>query len=436
MACKGYTVARRTSLYLLLLFGLGLVQADEAKLTPDAAPAEEPVIETAVIERDVPTVVAVIEEVEPLNLPEPPEVFLRKTSNHYFEVVGTDYNSVQYVTHMAQEAGEYCSNFVPMSNALPQPILVELVPAERAQFQAPFLIRPQTNGEVIVYLRWDESANFSDTCQALASAYMVRCAIWRFGHSAAGDVPDWLELALGLGLHVHLRPALIDEVVENSMQDEPWLLEDIFSLKGSEGLHSPTARRACLWLVRFLQNQSPSREHFQRLMLGFLSNMPPYELLTASYPQKATDLYSTRLWWAVGYEATIRSRQSPFYSLYDSSKVVRELSSITAEQDGQDIRLALGQLYEFRGNNALRRAAQQRVREIKLELQKINPVYYNALLSLGLTYEAWIKLEAGREDRGEPTPDQMAFAEAFVLYQQDIEAAQLLDLEIKRLLNW
>ena len=376
------------------------------------------------------------EETETIELPERPNVFLRKTSNHYFEVAGTDFVSVQFVSHMAQEAGEYCASIVPMSNALPRPILVELVPDDRANFQVPFLIRPQANGNVNVYLRWNESATIKDTCQALVSAYLVRCAIWRFGHSAAPEVPDWLEIGLGLGLQVHLRPALIDEVVEASSKDQPWPLERIFKLKGNEGLQSPEARRVCFWLVRFLDNQSPDRERYQRLMLGFLRNLPPYDLLATSFPEKVTDLHATNLWWAVGYEATIRSRQSPFYSLDQSSKLVREIATITAEQDGQDIRLGLEQLFEFRGNTALTRAAQQRVREIKLELQKINPVYYNALLSLGLAYEAWLEMEAPVGEEDELSPEQKAFAQALVLFERDFEAAQLLDLEIKRLLNW
>ncbi|MEM9227888.1 MAG: hypothetical protein AAGA45_07955, partial [Verrucomicrobiota bacterium] len=270
---------------------------------------------------------------------------------------------------------------------------------------------------------------------ALASGFLVRSAIWRFGQGAAATVPDWLELAMGLDLQVQLQPALIDEVLLTSREEPSWSLERIFSLKGHEALEQPEARRNSLWLMRYLRNQSPDREHYRRLMAGFLKNMPPVRLLVTAFPEKLGSQHEMDLWWAVGYQATIRARQTPFFDLDESIRIVRDGSFVTAEIEGRDVRLGLESLFDYRGNVALARAAQQRVREIKLDLQKINPIYYNSLLSLGLAYEIWLALPAP-ENSDDTAAGEALYASAMTRFEQDFKTAQFLDLEIKRLLNW
>ncbi|QYY34789.1 hypothetical protein [Ruficoccus sp. ZRK36] len=370
-----------------------------------------------------------------------PQVQVRLTQNNYFQVAGEDYVSVQFVTHMAEQAGELGYSLVPLSNALPLPILVELVPPDKAGFEADFMIRPQPNGDVHVSIRWDEDTRFSQVCQALMSAYLVRCAVWRFGLDAAAEVPDWLELGAGLSLEVQLRPALIDDIVLLSREDEPWPLEQIFALQGIEAMNSPEAQRQCLWLIRFLQNQSPDSEHFNRLMAGFLKNLPPFHLLVSAFPEQLTDEQKTALWWAVGYEMAVRARQTPFYSLNDSLRLLRESASITAEIDGGDVRVRADNLYPYRGNTLMAKAALQRVREIKLQLQKVNPVYYNSLLTLGMVYSSWIELPAPGDGDPigmpeDPTEKEQAFFDALDAFVGDVQAAQVLDADIQQLLNW
>lgn len=375
------------------------------------------------------------------NAQEQPEVYVRTTSNNFFQVAGTDFISVQYVTHMAQEAGEHCADALPLSNALPLPILVELVPPDKVGFDGPYTIRPQPNGDVTVSIRWSEDASFEETCQALASAFLVRSAIWRFGHDHAATVPDWLELAMGLGLEIHLRPALRDELLADSRDTASWPLERIFSLKGRAAFGDLEAKQQCLWLVEFLRNQSPDREHFRRLMAGFLKDLPPIRLLVSAFPDKLTDERAMDIWWAVGYQATVRARQAPFFNMDESLAIMRNGSYLTAEIEGMDVRVGIHELYGYRGNVALAKAARQRVREIKVDLQKINPVYYNALLSMGVVFDSWLVLEEPDEaiDPDEPldlTEEEIAYEEAYARFENDLQSAQLLDLEIKRLLNW
>ena len=409
----------------------------------DEADQENNEVAPAVIQRDNMITVGPVLDVwnttpaENPNLPEVPKVEIRVTQNNTFQVAGEDYASVQFVTHMAELASDYGNKIVSLSNALPLPILVKLVPADKAGFESPFVIAPQPNGDVHVSIRWGEETEFSQVCQALMSGYLVRCAIWRFGHDAAARVPDWLELGAGLGLEVNLRPALIDEIAQLSREESPWSLERLFTLKAGEQKNFGEARRQCLWLLRFLENQSLDQERFNRLMAGFLKNLPPYHLLVSAFPDQLDDEQTTELWWIVGYEMAVRSRQAPFFSLEESIRLVRESAFVTAEIDGEDVRVRVDQLYGYRGNKLIAKAALQRVREIKLQLQKVNPVYYNSLLSLGQVYETWMALpppEAG--DAFEPGDKDQAYFDAVDLFAGDYQAAQLLDLEIKRLLNW
>ncbi|MBC2593131.1 hypothetical protein H5P28_02545 [Ruficoccus amylovorans] len=420
-------------------------QADEAQASSQTDVAASPPAEVPVVRR-APMQVGPTLDIQNRTgggggdspeLPATPRVQVRVTPNNYFQVAGEDYVSVQYVTHMAQQAGEYGSSLVPLSKSLPLPILVKLVPAAQASFESAFVIRPQPNGDVHVSIRWGEDTEFSQVCQALMSGWLVRCAIWRFGTDAAAEVPDWLELGAGLGLEVQLRPALIDEIALQSRKENPWSLERIFSIRGMDSSDSVQARRQCLWLLRFLENQSSDRERFQRLMAGFLKNLPPFHLLVAAFPESLPDEWTTAMWWAVGYEMGVRARQTPFYSLDESVKLIKDCATLTAEIDGRDVRALIHELYPYRGNPVMRSAARQRVREIKLLLQKVNPVYHNALLSLAVVYDTWLVLpqpESG--DVFEPSEADKAYFRALELFTADYQTAELLNADIQRLLDW
>ncbi len=363
----------------------------------------------------------------------------RYSSDGVFHVVGTSYNAVQFTTQMAERLSRLARRYLPVPKDPPQPVLVKLVPEELADFTAPFLVRPQVNGGVHVLVRWGVDTRFEDVAQALASGLLQRTAIWHYGPEAAPKVPDWLELAFGQELIIDIRPAAIDYQRELALETPPMSIAAITTAEGPFGADLPEIAVDSGWLFRFLEVQTKTTAAFRRVCSAFLAGMNPNAILVKAYPGHFDSARELELWWAVGFEATVRGRQPPFASMEASRELITGMAFVTFQTDGADLRVAGQKLWDWHDNPEARLAMQQRVREVKIEIQKVNPVYFNSLLSLGLLYDS----ARGPKRDGEEAPSEEAIAEAQAVFEEalarfalDFQTAQTQELEIRRLLRW
>lgn len=350
-----------------------------------------------------------------------PEIYHRTSDNHFFEVASLDFNSLQTVTQMAKEMGELGAGYFTLSNAL-RPILVQLKPEREVSFKTAYVIRPQVNGEVTVDIKWSEETVFEEVCQALASGFLNRAAIFHFGGEAAAKVPDWMELAFAQLLIGKLRPSYIDHQREFAMQKPMLTAEQIMraSAPFSEGQERVGIN--AFYFLHFLKSELKA-DAFERAMLGFLSGYDPLSVVKDHFPE-FNSRKDMELWWAVGFQQIVRSRQGAFYSLRESREWIERLTSITLESESGEERLVGVKLWERRDVAGMDAEILHRLREIKLQIQKINHVYFNALLSLGLSFES---LQNGSEQ------DFYAQYEQFLT---DYEEAVLLDSSIQQLLDY
>lgn len=353
------------------------------------------------------------------------DVSERLSSDGLFHIVGTSYNGVQFTAQMAERMSRLGRRYLPVPQDPPQPVLVKLIPAEKADFTAPFLVRPQAGGSVHVLIRWAADTRFEDVAQALASGLLQRTAIWHYGLEAAAKVPDWFELAFGQELIVDIRPAAIDQQRERALETPAMSIEALTTAEGPFGAELSEIAVDAGWLFRFLSLQTKTTAAFRRVCSAFLAGMNPNAILVKAYPGYFEDPREMELWWAVGFEATVRGRQPPFGSLEASRELITGMAFVTFQNEGgEDKRVAGQSLWESQNNEEARLAMQQRVREVKIEIQKVNPIYFNSLLSLGLLFESAL---------GE---DESAFEEALAQFALDFQMAQTQELEIKRLLRW
>lgn len=345
------------------------------------------------------------------------------TSNNYFHLVGVDTPSVMTATRIAQEMGELGADYFALPNSL-QPISVELQPSAMTKLKKPFVVRLQAGGRVVVIIKWDEFTTFQDTCQALASGFLTRAAFYAFGPEAASNVPDWLELAFASALEVRLRPANIDALTRVTLLAEPLRLEMVVNAKSPfpEGIENVSLH--AYWLFKYLESELDTKEAFSSLLARFIGNQDYMRILNQAFPQRFKEKRDVELWWAVGLNNMLQTREPPFLGMDDSRRRVAELVSLIVNDGVSDVRLRVDELWAQRDIAALQVEVGFRLREIKLELQRINRLYYNSLLSLGNAFESFADA------------DEASFKEYLKVFQHDYEIAQNQELEIRRLLRY
>lgn len=366
----------------------------------------------------------VIALLAPVALPAKSELAERFSQRNLFHVVGQDYVSVQFVGQLSDQCVHIGEDYFSLPLDPPQAILVKLIPESAAEFEPAYVVRPQVNGGVHVWIKWGPNTEFSEVCQALSKGMLARTAIWHFGQNAPAAIPDWLQMALGEVLASHVRMAMIDQQRADALKTGPMPIEKILNAKGPYGTGLTDYELNAVWLFRFLENQSRSQEDFRRVCAAFLRGMPPVSILIKAYPGQFNDMKELELWWQTGFQATVRGRQTPFYSLEESRELIRRLAFVTFRADQGDVRGAGAELWPHREKEAFQVAISDRIRVCKLEIQKINPVYFNTLLSLGLVYDSLQQQDKQRFD---------ATLARFVL---DYASAQQLEVEIRRLLRW
>lgn len=351
------------------------------------------------------------------------DILERTTRGGVFQVIGVDFDGTQTVGAMADQMERLGLNYFPEMRNLLEPIRITLL--TEPDFEAPYVIRPQPNGNYFVYIAWNADTRFGDVCQAMASAFIRRAAIWRYGPAAGPQAPHWLELAFGQLLEANIRPGYADVQREKALVRPPMGLDELLTARGPFDIHQEKVALNAVWFFRLMENRITDRTLFRKVLAAFLKDLQPSYVMVKAFPGKFQSQEQLEMWWAVGFQSIARAREAPFITMEQSRELVRDMAIVTAAIGGQDRRLAGPTLWELRDRDEVMSAMELRHREIKLELQRVNPVYYNSILSLGIFFETAMTAESAQ-----------AVAEANQRFLNDYRSAQELEIEIKRLLHW
>lgn len=351
-------------------------------------------------------------------------LYERNTRGHLFDIYGYNFGAVQYVTHMAQEMESLGARYFQNPSEQARNITVLIQPSQQTTQLSAYSVDLQPGGGIRLTIRWDELTRYEDVCEGLAIAYLARMAVWQHGASAAHNVPAWLSLGWGYLLQARLRPAMMDQFVQNALEERLMMPQELFA----ETPDRHSRERLALygyWFFRFLESEVKNSRLFRQALSAFLSGLNPNSILVRALPNHSFESQEDiDLWWAVGFQSYVRSRQTPFYNMEDSRSLIRRFAILTYEQEnGEDIRVTPGNWWGHRENKRFLIAVTDRLREVKMEMQKINPVYYNSLLSLGLILTA---VEEG---------DKELYEEMLNRFTEDFREAQILELSVGQLIR-
>jgi len=407
--------------WMLLLFGGSLVIEAQAAVDTDVPIASTNPAYIPLPSSDT-TEATVAAGVDATSIPDLPDVYNRTTRNRYFEVIAEDYGSMQTVLQMAEEMGTLGSSYYAVSNRI-RPILVQLRRSSTVTFQGDYQIRPEVNGEVTIDIKWNGDTEMATVSQALASGFLNRAAIARFGIDATATVPDWLELAFSQLLLTELRSAYIDHLCAHALRVPMLKAAHLLNAQAPFVEGQALVANNAFFLFKYVESEL-DQDTFRRTLLKLLAGREPLGVLQHALPEILKNRKDLELWWAVGFQHYVRSRQGRFYAMRESRAWIERFAVMTLESAAGPQRLEGVQLWEMRHAPNMHRQVLQRLREIKLEVQKINPVYFNSLLSLGLVFEA---IQAGSKEQ---------FYQRYDQFLKDYADAVNLEMGILQLLDY
>ena len=349
-------------------------------------------------------------------------LFSRREANGFFDVIAEDYSSMVAMVHVCEKMSELGLELYPLSTPV-RPILVQLRKPVDLSIAGDYSIRVRRDGSVVINIKWSSHTELDTVCQALASGFLNHAAVGCFGVNSTASIPDWLELAVSQALIVALRPAYIDYY--RQLARDAGMLEATNLLSARSPF--PTGKeRVLVNAYYFLKNlESELDDESLRLCLyGFLQGVEPLQVMQRILPAIIHNSRDLELWWGVCFNHYVRSRQSHFFNMEQSREMIEQFEAFPLELV-EGARLVSGEeLWEYREDAPFQLQVVQRLREIKLYLQKFNPVYTNALLSLGLSFEA---LQSGSRE---------AYFENQQQFEKDYSSAVELENGIVELLDY
>ncbi len=339
----------------------------------------------------------------------------RDSPDRFFRVYGEMGGSVGSVSEIAAAAEQWIQRSL-RDRRPSNPVLVELVPVPGGDAPDPsFAVERFATARLRVQIAWNDQTQLAEVCQALASGWLRQRAILL----GSPPPPIWVELAAGAGVFHYLMPATLDAAAEQARQTGPWPVRKVINATDPfpEGLAE--TRLQAFWVVETLQRSLPRPGQVPRLWAALLEGQPPE--VARARAEESTDpaaraavlsdsTSGSSRWplqpaafeqaYAAAFTSQVFGRQPPVKTVTDSANLLRRLATIVVElPEGGEQRLLGSQFWQFRREPTVEAALRQRLRLVKLEALAANPIYRNAFLELGLTYQAALNGDSVSFDR-------------------------------------
>ena len=330
----------------------------------------------------------------------------------FFIVAGEDYKSTKYVAGLGALLAEWGSSHLPQPEQFTEPIVVRLPSTESSAFGDPsFSVFLEKTGRVSVTLIWNEALAVESVCEALSQAFLKKLAMGYYGHRSAEEVPYWIELALACELSLRIYPAMRDYWV-GQVHSLPLLSAETILTARSDFPNKAVLQFNAYWFLRALDMEL-SEKDLKGLLKSFLARGDPLIAISYAFEDIFEDTEAFEFWWTRQFKVTLQKNQPPVLSLESSREQIFNWAVLVLETEKDSIE-------SWERRERITRDLDGLVQEIKLKLVRINPLYFNAALSLGQFLESL---------------DQEPIASERILeqFKRDFKQAQFVEQKIQAL---
>ena len=317
-----------------------------------------------------------------------------------FDIVGTDNRSVSFVNTLSEYVAEMCQRYLKAGSFdFSGRILVTLRPEGSVDFDEDYRIRISSRGQVDLDFCWNESLSFETICRAFTEAYLLYYARFNYGVGADERIRAWSVSALVSRIYLSLRPAWKADFIRVARQSETLGIKSLLLARLSEANDGQLDPHQGYWLLQILRKSGLTRSQLtvllERAIAGADVSSQLSELIFPASEENPESLLEE--WW----QNQLRNYLTQEYEFYDSLKISQ--SWIGQMARFEDCHAANGklndlmQLWTYRKDETLRSVLSARCEIIRLRIERVNPAYFNAALSLGALYETILEAENKHE---------------------------------------
>lgn len=345
---------------------------------------------------------------------------IRSAENGYFETVGLDRASVNYMDELSLRLVQRASRYLESRGLeYPSPILLRLRPPVNAGFEGDHQIQLGERSVVKLDLRWDDALTLERTSYLLSKALLLQYAVYNFGPGSAPAMRAWPVVALATDFYLTLRPAEASRM-QRELGEEIALNADVlFRLRMADG-EVPAA--SAYWLLRSLRVLSGdgtyARRFFKQAVLGIDVAEPLGILLRDS--SRGVSPGTIEQWWATQKKSILGRPLERFDTMRESREWIEsiaDLGSIELEPDTEPLNLR--SLRRHKDSAEVRESIEARYEILSLRLVRCNPAFHNAAQSLGALFEVFLEEEPSHK-----------YVHALVIYLGDMEDARGIEAAI------
>lgn len=340
--------------------------------------------------------------------------------NRYFETVGLDRRSVNYMNELSLYVGQRAARYVNQRDLeYPQPILLRLWPPDSADFRDDHRIRLGERSAVQLDLRWSANLSLDRACLLLSKALLLQYTVYTYGPGRAPSMRAWPIAALGLDAYLGLRPAEVLRVQQDLRREANLAAGSILSLKTANGDAPPAS---AYWLSQALRILSREGQLGRRFFKQALSGIDVAEPLAIQLSKDSPQGPGIQLeaWWARQRDAILSRSLEAFESMQTSREwleAVADLGSVAIVQVDEPVNLR--SLRAHRDSEEVRELIAARYQILRLRLGRCNPAFFNAAQSLGALFETFLNDEASHR-----------YLHALIVFLGDMEDAKELQIAI------
>ncbi|HAV12208.1 MAG TPA: hypothetical protein DCX06_01760 [Opitutae bacterium] len=352
---------------------------------------------------------------------------LTSVETRYFDVVGEETRSVSYVSELAEHIANEVNQFLPEGGVyFPNSILITLRPEEHVHFDGDSTLTVEDQGSVRLDFRWSETLTFEQTCYAITEAFLTRYALYQHGPKGPENMQAWPVHALALDSLYSLRAAILLSHL-NDMQAATFIgAADLMSAKHIGAREPNFAHHAYLWLNTIRQTFK-SRELTRLLIEYSIAGIDPSELVAQQVlPSDPTETVTTlELWWREQRDLFLQVDYELFELMSTSRAWIEDMVNFDAYRENGGELKNLRSLWQQREDPKLRELLEARQELIRLRIEVVNPIYYNAARSLGALFELALTEDSRSHE----------FMHTLVAYLGDIEYAKHIEEVTMNLLD-
>lgn len=324
---------------------------------------------------------------DPKPLPEPAGKNLRMAEDRLFHVVGEDFASVQAAFFICREAESTLAPCFYMPDVVPLPLLVQLIPGNAENKKKfPYWLNEGAHSSLALSIRWDADTRLRDVCEAVCTGLLRQAVLSAYGSQKAANLPRWLAAAFGLQTYCRLQNVRMDGLQQQSARLPPMNIQDLFAGKTN---NDPDRFAAdSFWLLRTIEAHAPDRMLLGLYLQRLLLDPDPVSVLRQCIPDIGETPQQMQLWWEVARQQRISESPPIVWTIEHSRDFLAQSVLIPARVQEKDCLLTLPQLWPYREHPAVKIAALDRMRLMRMKTNLINPIYFNAAVSYSEALEA------------------------------------------------